>query len=258
MGSSKSTHKPQRERSAFAPRAFAVQAKKAEVLAAEKPDPGDLLDSYFEQRRMHARAADHTEDTHHLQAKSETGQPQEQNDDTNDQGNVVQLVKVGEGFNIVDNSTQANPWIYVSMLELDAPVNVVIGDEGAAPDDYVPFCQFCSVMSVVWLQSETTTFGELDPDIKLAIIGQALENATNEQQVAWGIEMIGGEDFDGDIADIPVGRDILIYGPTHVTAAKRTDAGFTQYEPENGNVQDYTTKGFQQIFGELRLIVSAS
>lgn len=173
-----------------------------------------------------------------------------------DKNEVAQLVEVGDGFNVTDNSTQANPWIYVSMMELDAPVNVIVGNDGDIPDGYIEYAQFCSVMSVEWLDSGTVLFSDLSGDRKKEIVEIALNNSSNEEQIAWGVTKIGGSEYTGDIEDIGLGKKVLIYGPTHVTAAIRTKSGFEQYEPENGSVNNYTISGFQQVFGELTIVVS--
>jgi len=45
----------------------------------------------------------------------------------------------------------------------------------------------------------------------------------------------------------------LIYGPTHVTAARRSVKGFQQYDPENGSVNYYSVDDFTEVFGKLTL-----
>jgi hypothetical protein len=171
---------------------------------------------------------------------------------------VAQLVKVGTGFHVEDRSSQANPWIYVSMYELDAPINVIVGDEGTVPEDYMGVAQFCSVMSAEWLESGATLFSELDGDRKSEIVEIVLANSTNEEQVGWGAKEISGQVKAlgaDDMEELAIGTRLLIYGHSHVTAARRTKDGFTQYEPENGTVNDYTVGAFVQIFGELKLVV---
>lgn len=213
---------------------------------AKRPDP-EMLESDTETTRMNTPMPPATGDEKKVRQTQ-----RKRNNDT-----VVQLVGVGEGFNVTDNSTQANPWIYVSMFELDAPVNVVVADDGAAPDDYIPFAQFCSVMSLEWLSNGSTLFSELEGDRQKAIVEIALGNPTNETQVQWGTEQLGGSPLDAtDINDVATGKKILIYGPTHVTAAIRTKEGFRQYEPENGSETVYTVKEFTLLFGELDLVVS--
>ncbi len=54
--SSKSTLESEPESSAFAPRDFAPQARRAVEPAAEEASPGDLFDAYLVQRRAHLRA----------------------------------------------------------------------------------------------------------------------------------------------------------------------------------------------------------
>ena len=150
-----------------------------------------------------------------------------------------------------------NPWIYISLLEMDAPINVIVGDAGACPENYIDYAQFCSVMSVEWLESGTTTFSALGAERKKVIVEIALNNASNAEQVAWGTQKIGGDDVVSEnIESVEVGKKILVFSAGHVTAAKRTKEGFKQFEPENGTVSDYSVEDFKLLFGELKLVAA--
>jgi hypothetical protein len=150
---------------------------------------------------------------------------------------------------VVNPLKSKNPWLHIRSLDLGNPVEhseFIVQDSESGPDDFIPICQMCSIMSVLWVMGEVgdaVPFGRVSQRLQEKIVGIAAENSTNELQFAWARGYIHFHEIDAAAArNLPVNAKLLLYGPGHVTALEvvvpmQVELNAKVYDPETASVE---------------------
>jgi hypothetical protein len=151
--------------------------------------------------------------------------------------------------------TVANPGLFLAMADFGSETPRLVIDDSMAPtaefdgEEYVQIAQMCSIMSVYWLQdSSSKKLKDLDPVMQAETGLIVYRNQTPDAQLEFAKALLGFQEVGKQAVTAALGdsedKEILLYSPRHVSAAKVTGGKIVYFDPERGEEAEITRAEF--------------